>query len=55
MNKFAAGLITGGVIGAAGLGYALSDRRTMRRVRRDSRRVMDKAGEIIENISGNFK
>jgi hypothetical protein len=52
LGKFTTGLITGGIIGAVGLGYALSDKRTRKRMVRDSKKAMDKANSVIENISG---
>lgn len=54
MNKFTAGVLAGGVIGAIGLTYAFSDRRARRRVARDSRRMIHRANNILENITDKF-
>lgn len=51
--KFSAGIVAGAIIGAIGtatLGYAVSDRRTKRKLLNSSRRVIDKASEAICNI-----
>jgi hypothetical protein len=54
VNRFSAGLITGGIIGAIGLSYALSDKRARRKISRGSKRVMDKANGLIGNIADKF-
>ena len=54
MTRFATGLIAGGVIGAIGLGYAMQDKRMRRRVMRDGRRAMNKASDVMENITDIF-
>ncbi|MDR1689885.1 MAG: hypothetical protein LBS21_14960 [Clostridiales bacterium] len=53
-NHFTAGLITGGLIGFAGLAWALGDSRTRRRMGRDTRKLINKAGEALENASEIF-
>jgi gas vesicle protein len=50
MNKFATGLLAGGVLGAAALTWALSDGRTRRRMMRDGKRVMKKCSDIVEDV-----
>lgn len=54
MRKLTAGLIAGGVLGAIGLGYAMTDKRTKRRILRDTKRAMYKANDLIENVSDIF-
>ena len=54
MNKFVSGLMAGSVIGIAGLTYAMSDRRTRKRLTRDSRRVIDKATDVVDSITDRF-
>jgi hypothetical protein len=49
-NRFAAGLVTGGVIAAMGLSYMLTEPKTRRKVARDSKRVMRKAGDFISDM-----
>ena len=51
MNKFAAGLFAGSVIGAAALSIALSDKSTRRRIAREGRRAVHKAGDVIDDIT----
>jgi hypothetical protein len=49
MNKIAAtSLIASGILGAAGIAYAVSDKTTRRRMMRDSARVIRKAGRIMD-------
>ncbi len=54
MNKFTSGLIAGSLLGAAGLSYALSDKRMRKKMSRDSKKVINKANGLIENISDMF-
>ena len=52
--KFKAGIITGaiiGALGAAGAGYALGDSRKRRKLYRQGRRMMEKAGDAIEGFT----
>ena len=42
MGKFTTGLIAGGAIGAIGLAVALSDKRTRRKMLKDSKRVINR-------------
>ncbi|MDR1067304.1 MAG: hypothetical protein LBL35_07755 [Clostridiales bacterium] len=49
MNKLAAtSLIASGLLGAAGIAYAVSDKTTRRRMMRDGARVIKRAGRIID-------
>lgn len=54
MRRFTSGLIAGSVIGAIGLSYAMSDKRTRRRIARDGRKVMNKANDMIDNVTDMF-
>ena len=54
MNKFTAGVIAGGLVGAVGLSYVLSDRRTRRRVVKDSKRFANKCSHAFDNVSHMF-
>ncbi|MDR1537761.1 MAG: hypothetical protein LBU32_07155 [Clostridiales bacterium] len=54
MHKFATGLITGSLIGIAGLAWALSDTKTRKRMARDSKRAVRKANEMIDNVHDFF-
>jgi len=49
MTKFTTGLIAGGIIGAVGLSYAMSDKRTRRRFARDGRRMVRKASGMFNH------
>lgn len=50
--KFTTGMVTGMILGAAGIaGYAMSDRRTRKKVVRGGRRVIEKANGVIDNIT----
>ena len=50
MNRFATGLAGGIAIGLMVSAYKLTDSKCRRRIKRDSRRVMRKAGNLIEDI-----
>ncbi|MDR1639385.1 MAG: hypothetical protein LBT59_06810 [Clostridiales bacterium] len=54
MHKFGAGLITGSLIGIAGLTWALSDTKTRKRMARDGRRAVRKANEVLDNVHDMF-
>ena len=47
MGRFARGLIAGGAIGAIGLAYAMSDKRTRRRFLKDGRKAMNRANDYF--------
>jgi hypothetical protein len=47
MGKFTSGLVAGSVIGLLGLGYAMSDKRTRRRMMRDGKRFANKCGDMF--------
>lgn len=50
MEKLAKGMIIGTLVGAAGLTYAMSDKRTRKRMMRDGRRIMDKAEDMVHRM-----
>lgn len=54
MKAFATGFITGGIIGAVGLTYALRDRKTRKKMAKDGRKLMHRANDVIENITDMF-
>ena len=54
MRKFTSGLLAGSIIGAIGLTYAMSDRRTRKRMVKDGRKAMHKANGLIDNITDIF-
>jgi len=49
MGKFTSGLIAGSAIGAMGLAFAMSDKRTKRRMMRDGRRAIARANSLLRN------
>jgi hypothetical protein len=54
MHKFGAGLITGSLIGIAGLAWALSDTKTRKRMARDGRRAFRRANEVFDSVHDMF-
>jgi len=55
MNRFASGLLTGGMVMAAvGVGWLMSDSRTRRRMVRGSRRAMRKTEDLLSGVSDIF-
>lgn len=50
MQRFTKGLIAGGVLGTIGLGYALSDRRTRKKMVKDGKKAMNKAGRMVDRM-----
>lgn len=50
MQKFAKGMILGGLVGAAGLTYAMSDRKTRKRIMRDGKKMLNKAEDMAERM-----
>lgn len=50
MEKIAKGMMIGALVGAAGLTYAMSDKRTRKRMMRDSRKIMDKAEDFVHKM-----
>jgi hypothetical protein len=55
MGRFTGGLLGGLAFGIAiGMGYALTDDKHRRRMAKDSRRAMKKAGHFFEDIKDMF-
>ena len=54
MNKFATGLIAGGILGAAGAAVALADRRQKRYVIKGGKKALKRAGHLMENVTDIF-
>ena len=50
MNKFTIGLLTGGVVGAIGITYAVSDARLRKKIIQDGRHIMHKAGDALNDV-----
>lgn len=50
MHKFATGLIAGGILGAVGLGMAMSDKRTRRQMTKDTKKMIDKANDMLHKL-----
>jgi len=47
MGKFSSGLVAGSAIGALGLAIALSDKRTKRKLLRDSKRAVQRVNKFF--------
>lgn len=54
MNKFTAGLLAGGIVGSMGLSYLMSDKKVRNRMMRESRKLMKKSRNIMDNMSDMF-
>jgi len=50
MHKFTTGLIAGGIIGAAGVAWAMSDNKTRRRMAREGRRAVKRANAMVGSV-----
>ena len=54
MHKFTSGLLAGGIIGAAGIAWAMSDDKTRRRMTRSGKRAFRKANHMFGNVQDYF-
>ena len=54
MNKFATGILTGGVLAAMGMSWLMSDNKTRRRMIKGHRRAMRKTEDLLNNVSDIF-
>jgi len=54
MRKFTTGLLAGGIIGAAGIAWAMADNKTRRRMARSGKRAFHKANEMFDNVHDLF-
>ena len=50
MKKFATGLLIGGAMTMAGVGYLMQDRRACRKIVKNGKRMAVKAEEAIDDI-----
>lgn len=50
MNKFATGMLLGGAVAMAGMGYLMKDKRTYQRLARKGKKMVVKAEEAIDDI-----
>lgn len=50
MSRFTGGLIAGSAIGALGLAFALSDKRTKRRILKDGRRAVSRTNSYLHKF-----
>ncbi len=50
MHKFTTGLIAGGIIGAAGLTYALSDKRSRKKLMREGKHMLRRAEDKLDRF-----
>jgi hypothetical protein len=49
-NRFATGLVTGGIIAAVGISYMMTEPKTRKRVVKESKRAMRRAGDYISDM-----
>ncbi|MCL2564920.1 MAG: YtxH domain-containing protein [Defluviitaleaceae bacterium] len=54
MTKFTTGLIAGGLLGAAGIAVAMSDKRQRRHMLKGGRKAIKRAGHLVENVTDMF-
>ncbi len=50
MNRFTTGVLIGGVMTAAGVGYMLRDKRTCQKVVKKGKKMAVKAEELIDDM-----
>ena len=54
MNRFATGILTGGVLGAIGMSWLMADNKTRRRMVKGHRRAMRKTEDLLNGVSDIF-
>ena len=54
MGRFATGILAGGIIGAVGMNWLMSDAKTRRRMMRGHRRAMRKTEDLINGVTDIF-
>lgn len=58
MQRFATGLIAGGIVAALGVGYAMNDRRARTKMMKRGKKMASKAGhaigDAIDDVKGNI-
>ena len=50
MNKFTTGMLIGGVMTAAGVGYLMMDRRMSNQIAKKGKKMVVKAEEVIDDM-----
>ena len=50
MNKFTTGMLIGGMMTAAGVGYMMKDRQTYQKVVKKGKKMAVKAEEVIDDM-----
>ncbi len=54
LRHFSTGLLAGGMLAAVGLTIALSDDRTRKRLTKNSKRAVHRAGDLINTVADKF-
>ena len=54
MTKFTTGLIAGGLLGAAGIAVAMSDKRQRKHMLKGGKKAIKRAGHLVENVTDMF-
>jgi len=52
--KFTTGLIAGGILGAAGIAVAMSDKRQRRHMIKGGKKAIKRAGHLMDNVTDMF-
>jgi|GEM_PF-910654 len=55
MQRFASGIVAGGLMAAAGMCWLMSDNKTRRRMMRANRKAMRKTEDLLNNVSDMFE
>lgn len=54
MSKFTTGLLAGGMMAAVGVSYVMNDKKARRKMVRTSKKVANKAGHMLDDVSSNI-
>ncbi|MGN0135503.1 hypothetical protein [Anaerotignum sp.] len=54
MNKFTTGMLIGGAMTMAGIGYMMKDKRTYQKVAKKGKKMVVKAEEAIDDMMDNI-
>lgn len=54
MNRFTTGAVAGGILAAVSVGWLMSDGKTRKRVVRDSKKKLRKAGDFFDGVTDMF-
>ena len=49
--RFATGLLLGGVLGMVGAGFAMQDKAVRRKMLREGKQMVEKAGDLVEDAT----